>query len=70
MRAAHAPAETAAHVYREAEAARVVAEMADGGPHEAEVKASHAGSPTPAEAVAAGVTPPSSGFSGHGAPGP
>ena len=70
LRAAHAPAETAAHVYREAEAARVVAEYGrrraargrNRGP------ANRAARRQP-QAVAAGVTPPSSGFSGRWRPG-
>lgn len=64
LRQVHAPAEMAAHAHREAEAAAVAAQLAAGGPHHAEVMAAHGCSPPPA-----GVTPPSGGFSGHGAPG-
>jgi len=63
LRAMHAPAEVAAHSARLAAAGQVAEDLA-ADLHYREVRAGHECSPPPA-----GVTPPSSGFSGHGAPG-
>ena len=55
-RYAHAPMEGAAAAAKEAAARQVQADL-DSDLHSAEVQAAHTGRPTPAQAVARGVTP-------------